>query len=507
MRFIFLLIILSSLNLKANDSMDRSVMNDTFIEANAYETGRQLCYTYTYHREDGSNPTGSSGSREWGRRGTGYREDYRKKYSGERENRREDINPMAGNFDRLMYNSFIDDEKYQAGLIKWHAIKDATFQSALWTLDQSVDENSQHEKFWYARSNYLKALIETKGFYDAIVHCANARNVDAFQLYESIKGDISANDIGATLAGRFFQVAIGEKALGVAFKGVKYLWRGMKWLARWSRDTRANRWLMNTRAVRALKTRMKFLWNQDRVVRGRDRLANVRWKNAGAGVGAGAAMVGLAAIKFNVVDSPYLQILEEKRVARRQGEELSKNGLEIDNNQEFWIGRYSTYQNLIQSLNIATTDATYNMSRESYTDHLYRCDPAIAELRRFCVYINIYVVDYYIVQRALEHFRQDWFTEELSEEIFTLEVIEQMFNLRRLVLEREAALGDRQAKLTLKLIEESKNDPSLRCDFSDKTSLTLCRLHYLYIIQDVNGRLTPQQATQLEELENMYLSP
>ncbi len=484
MRFIFFVfVILFSLNLKAN-ALDPTAMNDILTEATSYDTGRQLCYAYTYYRAEGRNPmvdhpTATIDS---------------------------DDQVLFIDADGFVYNSFVNDEKYRAGMMQWLVIRNKTFRSALLTADQTTNENSQHEEWWHGRSKYVKTLIETEGFENAIIDCADAHNVNADQLLENIKRDISNNDIFATLGGRFAQEAAIGKGLGVVFRGIKLLKHGVTWLARWSRNARAYRWLMSTKVVRALKTRMQLLWNQDRILQARNSFSRIRWREVGAGVATSTAILGLSAIKLKFVDSPYLQVIEEKRAARRQGEELTKNGLEIDGNQKFWSARYSAYKELIESLNVATTGSTYNMSRESYTERLYRCDPVFKELRKFCTYINVYVVDYYIVQKALEHFRQDWFTQEISEEIFTLEVMEQMFHLRKLVLEREATSGDQRAQLTLRLMEESRNDPSLKCDFNDKTSLTLCRLHYLYIIKDVNGRLTPQQATQLEQLESMYLS-
>ena len=402
----FILLLIGSLvvtSVWANSNVSQAESNSPvikdFVASTSYRTGDLLCYAYTYY-DKGQEPSHMM---------------------------------INGPID---YNPFVQDGKYKLGIYEWLFIERNTFQSAIW---------SEHEhKYYYLslHSNYVKNLIESEGFREAIRACAIAKNRNFETLFGNITHDIVYADVQATVFGRFIQaLAIGRVA-GFVIKGF-----------------------------------MKAVGFLGRITK----LGRLR-------VTATGAVMGVAL--FQKEDSAYYQIWQSNQELIREARSTQKaisgmvDGMSsISEERALWIRRWQQYDRLISNVSSAST-------AEAQT-----------------VLINLYFIDYWMVQRRLDQLRDIRLESGESEtlEEAKLNMVFEMFDFRRRQMERSLAgpsktKADIVASHLLRMAEDNEN---FRCNFQD-TGDSLCRLHLLYLTLSRNNLTTQEQRQQLQRIERRF---
>lgn len=378
-------------------SVDMDKISDYALTV-SYRTGDLLCYVLTYYKE------------------------------GEAPSLRMVTSPIP-------YDPFVKDGKYQLGVFEWRYMDRNTFQSAFLT-------QHEHEYFYMSlHSHYVKNLIESDGFKDAIYRCARTKNLDFEDLLERITNAILFVDGKATVRGRGLQMGVMGTIGAFVFRGA---------------------------------------------------MAAIGFLGRITGLGR-LGVAGTTLALFQREDSAYYQIwkahqerIQEADAKTQNLKEFVEHVSQMDAHQVFWYNRWQQYNRLISNVQNAT-------SADAQT-----------------ALINLYFIDYWILQRWLDAQRDERMeageSNESAEEL-KLNSLTEMFAFRKRELDRQLEKPDptKQDIVAGLLLEQSERDPHFRCSFQDK-SMPLCRLHLLLLARSRNTLNNPQQIQELQTLEEQFAS-
>ena len=208
----------------------------------------------------------------------------------------------------------------------------------------------------------------------------------------------------------------------------------------------------------------------------------------------GLSRLGIAGTSLAFVhqkdDSAYYQIWKTHQERIQQAEAHTQNlegavrfVTQMDPEQAFWYHRWQKYNLLIHNVQHAT-------SADTQTD-----------------LINLYFIDYWILQRWLDALRDERMEDnEANESVeeLNLNMLVEMFDMRKKELDRqlENPHPTKRDIVAGLLLDQSEKDPYFKCDFQDKSSF-LCRMHFLLFAQSRNT-IKPQQVQELRTLENQF---